>query len=150
MTNEGTAEPTEYKGLSIGDMIYIPAERCEELFSPLAEVTGFNPSHDIVHYQAPTIYGGLVHTGEKFDNVSKANAETDWWKGFQATALHYRKQNAELRAEVERLKSALIELVEVFEFVQGQLSIHSCGIPITTSTGKVKEVLKKAKAQLKP
>lgn len=68
-----------------------------------------------------------------------------------AEAVCDRYNQHEKLTEALAASDALVkELVEVFEFIQGQLSIHSCGIPITTSTEKVKEVLEKAKAQLKP
>lgn len=64
-------EPSEYKGLRIGDKIEIPNDRCEDLYSNIVEITGFNPPWEIVHYTAPTIFGGKVHSGEFYKRVTK-------------------------------------------------------------------------------
>jgi hypothetical protein len=69
-------EPRNYKGLQIGDTITINQKQFDEYYSEfvtknLVEVTGFNPPHDIVHWRGPSLYGGVVHTGCKYNDVTK-------------------------------------------------------------------------------
>lgn len=67
----------KYKELKVGDNIALSEEQFtgwyhQFLECNIVEVTGFNPPFDIVHWKAPTIYGGTMHTGSKYDDIKKA------------------------------------------------------------------------------
>lgn len=62
-------ETTEYKGIKIGDIILIPTEERTLLLSNEAEVTDFSPDLDVIHWKAKSLYGGILHSGDKFEDI---------------------------------------------------------------------------------
>lgn len=59
-------DPKSLWGFEIGDYIEIPDTDYrvrEYLYSNLVKITGFNPEQDIIHWEAMTKLGGLMHSG---------------------------------------------------------------------------------------
>lgn len=65
--------PYTYKDLKIGDPLMLPDDdyRLQDMFENKVVVTGFNPPYDIVHWTAPTIYGGMSITGSKYKELRR-------------------------------------------------------------------------------
>jgi len=62
-------DPSTYKGIRIGDVIRIPDHQGHDLHNRFVIVTGFNPEHDIVHWKARSVYGGVGHSGTYYDEI---------------------------------------------------------------------------------
>ena len=69
LTSSFKFDPTVYKGIRVGDLLRIPEEHSENLFTNLVKVIGFNPEHDIIHWKSFGRYGGVCHSGSFYSEV---------------------------------------------------------------------------------
>lgn len=60
-------------GFTIGEYMVIPFDELHQEYyhSDLVEVTGFNPEHDIIHWSAPSRFGGIGHSGTDYRDCKK-------------------------------------------------------------------------------